>query len=87
MLFYEVVFPINPNQKFTYPEVCLMSKMPEFLMCENKNEIASEFIKDLSSSIHTICGEVMKIGHLYPELNIIQYSCTFKKKTNSVVSN
>jgi hypothetical protein len=85
MLFYQVVFPANLNKKFTYPEVCLLSKMPEIITCNNKNKIASEFIKDLSINVYSICGEIIKIGHVFPELNV-KYSCILKRKCISSVS-
>ncbi|OXU24768.1 hypothetical protein TSAR_012501 [Trichomalopsis sarcophagae] len=79
MLFYEVVFPSYPNEPFIYPEACLLSKTPEFLTCENKNEIASGFLKDLAQNVHAVCGEVIHIGHIYPTLNV-EYSCSIKNR-------
>lgn len=85
LLFYEVVFPTFPNQHFAYPEICILARKPEILMCENKNDVASEFIKNLSNCVESVCGEVIKIGRLHTELSV-EYSCVLKKKVDEHVS-
>ncbi|XP_058790943.1 uncharacterized protein LOC131664093 [Phymastichus coffea] len=80
LLFYEVVFPSQPTKYFIYPETCILSRMPQILMSDNKNEIASQFLKDLSTNVHSVCGEVMQVYQLYPELDI-EYSCVLKKRS------
>ena len=85
MLFYEVVFTINPNQSFIYPDVCILSKMPEVLMCEDKDEVTSTFLKDLSTNVHSVCNNIIKIENLYPKLSI-EYSSILKRKKDNNVS-
>ncbi|XP_014237399.2 uncharacterized protein C18orf63-like [Trichogramma pretiosum] len=81
MLFYEVVFPMSKDQPFTYPEMCILSKLPEYLMCENKDDVSKRFIKDFAESIHSICGEVIKINNSSRQEK--EYSRVITKRVNN----
>lgn len=80
MLYFEVIFSKNPHQQFTYPQLCLFSGMPKLLMCENLNEIASEFIQDLCNNVKSVCGKPLKVGQLQSELISLKFSSASETK-------
>lgn len=51
-------------------------------MCENLNEIASDFIQVLCTQVKAVCGEPLKVGQLYSEPISLKFSSASAKTTD-----